>query len=86
MLSLRSSIVRICKIKKSCESVLMCDSGVSQNDDLLPFFLSNLELVMYYNTIHEEDLRKIKVQEYLKSIDFFDKHKIYRRISEKRFL
>ena len=58
----------------------------NQEEDLLPFFLSNPELVLYYNNLPIEGTRGIMVKEYLESLQYVDKHGHYKNASdEKKF-
>ena len=57
----------------------------NQEEDSLPFFLSNLELVLYYNNLPTEGTRGIKVKECLESLQYVDKHGHYRNASDEKF-
>lgn len=81
-----TNIARACKkVQESYEGVLKCDVRADHDNDLMPFFLSNPELVMYFNSINKEGSRRIKVQEYLDSIDFVRKNCTYRNFYDEKF-
>ena len=52
-----TNIARVYKkpVQESYEGVLRCDGGMDHDeDDLMTFFLSNPELVLFYTSIDEE--------------------------------
>ena len=87
-----TSIARASKIQivESFIGVSKCEGShnedlPNQEEDLLPFFLSNPELVLYYNNLPTEGTRGIKVKECLESLQYVDKHGHYRNASDEKF-
>ena len=58
----------------------MCGRKHHDDDDLMSFFLSIPELVLYYRSIDNEVPKRIKAQECLESIEFIINNNNYHTV------
>lgn len=83
-----TSIARACKnqVTETYEAVGSCEKGEQHDDDLMPFFLSNPELIFFYESILSSGgTRKVKAEECLQCLHYIDINKDYRNESDERF-
>ena len=82
-----ANISRACLhgVSETYVGVVECKHGENPDEDLMPFFLSNPELVMYYCNINEDSHRHARAQEYLESINYVNRHKRYRNTTDEKF-